>query len=129
MVAPVEQYAARLRLAMRQAGHDPSTSTGVSWLSNAIGVTYQAAKKAIDGETKALTAENNVRAARSLCCDSEWLATGEGSMHLLHRLVSAQLLDALAAASPGLRRQAENAARSVLDLDPLPRAMSIPPNA
>lgn len=45
-----------------------------------LGVSYQAMKKVQDGKTKALTAENNARAARFLGVSGYWLATGEGEM-------------------------------------------------
>lgn len=47
-------------------------------LANAIGISVQSVGQAINGQTKALSAENNARAARFLRVDSFWLATGEG---------------------------------------------------
>jgi len=47
-------------------------------LQKHLGVTYQAMKALEDGKTKALSVENNARAARFLDVDAFWLATGEG---------------------------------------------------
>lgn len=47
-------------------------------LADAIGVSVQAIGQAISGRTKAMTAENTAKAARFLCVDWYWLATGEG---------------------------------------------------
>ena len=121
MSVPLTSYASRLQQAMRDAGRDPDDTNSIGWLAEQLRVSYQAAKKAVDGATKALTAENNVRAARALGVNSEWLATGEGSRAAVGLPISAELLRALLAAPAGLRRQAENAARNVLDMDPLPR--------
>jgi hypothetical protein len=121
MVEPATPYAARLQDAMRGAGRNPDDTASVGWLAERLDVSYQAAKKALSGDTKALTAENNVKAARALGVNSEWLATGEGSREGGAPQFSGDLLRALQAAPPNVRRQAENAARNVLDLDPLPR--------
>lgn len=43
-----------------------------------LDVTYQALKSLSDGKSKALSVENNARAARYLDVDAFWLATGEG---------------------------------------------------
>jgi hypothetical protein len=121
MVDPATPYAARLQEAMRAAGRDPADTASVGWLAERLGVSYQAARKALSGDTKALTAENNVKAARVLGVSSEWLATGDGPRSGAGSPFSADLLRAIEAAPPSVRRQAENAARNVLDLDPLPR--------
>ncbi len=121
MVDPATPYAARLQEAMRAAGRDPADTSSVGWLAEQLGVSYQASKKALSGDTKALTAENNVKAAHALGVSSEWLATGEGPRNGDEHLLSRDLLRALQAAPASKRRQAENAARNVLDLDPLPR--------
>lgn len=65
---------------MRGAGLDPEADLRAAAhdLSKALGVSYQAAVKAIDGRTKMLAADNNVAAARHYGVDSEWLATGQG---------------------------------------------------
>jgi hypothetical protein len=68
-----DDYQGRIARAMAESG------LGVGALADGIGVTYQAIKKVVDGSTKMLAADNNVRAARLLGVNSEWLATGEGS--------------------------------------------------
>ena len=49
-------------------------------LSKALGISYVAVKKVLDGQTKAFTAENNSLAASFLGVSPDWLATGEGNM-------------------------------------------------
>lgn len=49
-------------------------------LSKALGISYVAVKKVLDGQTKAFTAENNSLAASFLGVSPDWLATGEGDM-------------------------------------------------
>jgi hypothetical protein len=68
-----DDYQGRFARAMAEAG------IGVASVAEGVGVTYQAIKKVVDGTTKMLAADNNVRAARLLGVNSEWLATGEGS--------------------------------------------------
>lgn len=63
----------RLKLAMDKAKTTPSQ------LSKAIGVSYQALAKALDGRSKSLNAINNFRAAEELHVNPHWLATGEGT--------------------------------------------------
>lgn len=121
MVDPATPYAARLQDAMRCAGRDPDDTVSVRWLADQLSVSYQAAKKAISGDTKALTADNNVKAARALGVNSEWLATGEGASASAASPFSADLMRAIQAAPPNVRRQAENAIRAMLDMDQLPR--------
>lgn len=67
-------YSERLALAMKQGVCSSSA------LASALGVSYQAIKKVLDGKSNALTAENNAKAARFLKVSSHWLATGEGQM-------------------------------------------------
>lgn len=57
-------YTDRLKYAMRLAGLDPARPEHVGLLASSIDATYQAAKKAIDGTTKKLAADNNVKASR-----------------------------------------------------------------
>lgn len=64
-------YNERLKLALKQSGYT------TQMLADALGISYQAAKKALDGKTKAFTAANNQRAANLLGVSAEWLATGE----------------------------------------------------
>lgn len=88
-VYPVKErpnYTDRLHEAMRHAGLDPALPGSVHALADALGFSYQAAKKAIDGLTKMLTADNNVTAAKFLGVDSEWLATGLGHLNGPKRL-------------------------------------------
>lgn len=49
-------------------------------LSRGIGLSVQAIGQVINGDTKALTAENNALAAEFLRVSSYWLATGKGEM-------------------------------------------------
>lgn len=69
-------YASRFNDAMRAAGkteHD---------VAEALGITYQAVKKILNGTSKMLRADNNVVAARLFGVSSEWLATGKGSRNI-----------------------------------------------
>lgn len=79
MVDPATPYASRLQQAMRKAGKNPDDTGSAGWFAREMGFSYQAAKKAISGETKQLKADNNSRAALLLNVDPDWLATGEGS--------------------------------------------------
>lgn len=67
-------YRMRLKKSLDACG------ASVSALADALGVSYQAAKKVMDGKSTAFTAANNTKAARFLGVDSDWLATGEGLM-------------------------------------------------
>ncbi|RQO57059.1 hypothetical protein DBV14_09625 [Variovorax sp. KBW07] len=69
-------YTTRLNEAMKHA------NVSVSALATALGVSYQAISKAVDGTTNSLSAYNNSKAADFLGVDSRWLATGEGAMEL-----------------------------------------------
>jgi SOS-response transcriptional repressor LexA len=64
-------YSERLKLALKQSGMT------TQMLADALGISYQATKKALDGKTKAFTAANNQKAANLLGVSAEWLATGE----------------------------------------------------
>ncbi len=66
-------YSERLKLALKQSGMT------VQMLADGLGISYQAAKKAVDGKTRAFTAQNNQRAAKLLGVSAEWLATGDGA--------------------------------------------------
>lgn len=110
-------YTERLNKAMRLHGLDPEKPDGVRALAVGLGFSYQAAKKAIDGGTKMLAADNNVVAARLLRVDSEWLATGGGEPRSTKVWpLSAELLDACRTASAEALRRAENAARGALGM-------------
>lgn len=50
----------------------------VTSLAKELGISYQAVKKVIRGDTSAFNAANNSRAAQTLNLKSHWLATGEG---------------------------------------------------
>lgn len=69
----MQEYHDRLNKSMQRA------SSNVHALAKALGISYQAVKKAMDGKSK-LTAENNSVAAEFLGVSSDWLATGRGSM-------------------------------------------------
>jgi transcriptional regulator with XRE-family HTH domain len=65
-------YKDRLQEAMKDAG------VSKQGLADALGVSYQAIKKVLDGLTHSLTAANNDAAALKLGVNSRWLATGKG---------------------------------------------------
>jgi len=75
-LATMVDYGTRLAEAMKHAQSSPTA------LSKALGVSYQAVKKVLDGKSLALNAENHMRAARFLGVNSYWLATGEESLSL-----------------------------------------------
>ena len=68
-------YSDRLELAMTEA------KKSISDLAAAMGISYQAVRKAVKGESNAFSAENNAKAARFLGVRPDWLATGEQPMH------------------------------------------------
>lgn len=68
------EYSSRLQAAM------DLRSVKRTQLSKALGISYVAVKKVLDGQTKAFTAENNSIAASFLGVSPDWLATGEGDM-------------------------------------------------
>lgn len=70
------EYGKRLATAFEMSGFRPREVRAL--LADAISATPQAISQVLKGETKALTAENNARAARFLKVDAYWLATGEG---------------------------------------------------
>jgi len=116
-LAPMDpgDYQSRLKWAMGRVSMD------VPALAKALGVSYQAVKKATEGGTKMLAADNHMRTAQLLRVDALWLATGEGTYRGQGPL-TAELQAALAKADPAAIRRAENAARAALDMDPLPRS-------
>ncbi|WP_227459281.1 helix-turn-helix domain-containing protein [Cupriavidus pauculus] len=65
-------FSERLEEALRIGGKDRQQ------LADALGITIQAVSQILLGKTKAMTAENCVRAARLTGVDSFWLATGSG---------------------------------------------------
>lgn len=66
-------YGARLAQAMAAA------QITAKALADRLGISYQAVRKAMDGRSKSLSAENNSRAAAVLGVSPDWLATGLGS--------------------------------------------------
>ena len=82
MVAAQETtYTERFVESIKKIGRKPESSKDVRWLAEQTGVSYQAMKKVIAGTTNMLAADNNVRAAKALRVNSEWLATGELGAH------------------------------------------------
>jgi len=67
-------YGERLEAAMRHAGISRTA------LANAMGISAQAVFGVIKGGTRAMTAENNFKAAETLGVSALWLATGKGQM-------------------------------------------------
>lgn len=65
-------FSERLEEALRIGGKDRQQ------LADALGISIQAVSQILLGKTKAMTAENCVRAARLTGVDSFWLATGSG---------------------------------------------------
>ena len=78
-IATMVDYSERLKLALKQSGYT------TQMLADALGISYQAAKKALDGKTKAFTASNNQKAANLLGVSAEWLATGESGQFVLDK--------------------------------------------
>lgn len=112
-------YTERLHAAMRLAGMDPLAPASITALAVALGVSYQAVKKLVDGTSKKMDVAHNVKASRFLRVDSEWMATGEGDPRGMRSWpLSEELLVACRAADPKSLRRAENAARAALDLQP-----------
>jgi phage repressor protein C with HTH and peptisase S24 domain len=73
-IATMVDYSERLKLALKQSG------LTIQMLADALGISYQATKKAVDGKTKAFTAANSLKAARVMGVSPDWLATGEGEV-------------------------------------------------
>jgi len=70
----VEDYGMRLNAAMQARG------VSAQQLATHLGVSYQAIRKVLKGQSTALTAFNNSRASRFLKVSGDWLATGDGLM-------------------------------------------------
>ena len=68
-------FADRLKAAMGETSRDA--------LAKALDISVQAIAQVLKGTTRALTAENTVKAARFLGVDAYWLATGKGSPELV----------------------------------------------
>jgi len=76
-------YKDRLSEAMRDAGVKTQA------LADALGVSYQACRKVLIGETNSFTAANNSRAAEFLGVSPSWLADGTGEKTVgQHRTLS-----------------------------------------
>jgi phage repressor protein C with HTH and peptisase S24 domain len=71
-MADPTDYASRLAWAMEQSG---VTKTA---LAAALGISYQAVKKVLDGKSASFTASNNASAAKMTDVNPSWLATGKG---------------------------------------------------
>lgn len=103
-----DTYTERFRTAVERAQAD------LGQLAEAVGLSYQAVKKVYDGHSKSFTAENNVKVARVLKVDSEWLATGVGQPEQLP--LSAQVVAALKALDPRSVGKLESELRIRFDL-------------
>jgi transcriptional regulator with XRE-family HTH domain len=73
MVAATE-YKDRFAEAMRASGKTDKDLMG------ALGISYQAVMKVLDGSTRQMSAFNNSRAAKVMQVSADWLATGDGEM-------------------------------------------------
>lgn len=71
------EYSDRLATAMKDAG------VKTQQLADALGLSYQAVKKVLDGKSSAFSAINNDNAARVLQVSPSWLATGQGPKRAL----------------------------------------------
>ncbi len=102
----MSHFSERLSEAFAQSGLTKSA------FAKALGVSYQAVAKALSGDTKALTASNNQKAASILGVSADWLATGKGPRQVhgnaLGQLLpeEAALLELLRALPPEVRQQA-----------------------
>lgn len=72
MISTMVEYRERLEAAMKAAGKSTAE------VAAALGVSYQAVRKLLNGSTHAFSAENNAAAARFLNVSSDWLSTGKG---------------------------------------------------
>lgn len=126
--ADVTDYQLRLAEAMRHDGRDPDSPAALAVLASQLDVSVQAVRKVFSGTSKALSAANNARVAKLLGVSPDWLALGEkeGGPMLGALPFSLDLVAQARKASPDDLRKAENAARNVLELDPLPRAAAGP---
>lgn len=70
----MDDYSQRLKHAM------DLRSVKATQLSDALRISYQAVKKAMDGKSTSLSAENNSKAAAFLKVNPDWLATGKGQI-------------------------------------------------
>lgn len=93
--------------------------TQVQLAARVEGLTQQNLQAMISRNSK--TSEHAVAIADALGLSIRWLLTGSGDKRGADWPLSHELLGALRAAGPDTVRRAENAARSVLDMDALPR--------
>ena len=68
------EHSERLRTAMENSGIKAAE------LARSLGISYQAVKKLCDGTSKSFSAENNMKAAKLLGINPDWLASGQGEM-------------------------------------------------
>ena len=107
-------YKDRFEQSMRACGMD---AQGVA---DALGISYQAVKKVLDGKTRMLKSDNNSACAKLFKVDPDWLATGLGEPRGGKVWpLSDDLLAALRAADVTVQRRADNAARAVVGLEPV----------
>ncbi|MFG6465100.1 hypothetical protein [Roseateles sp. BYS87W] len=71
----MESYADRLNQALAASGLTKSQFT------TAMGLSYQAIAKALEGKSKAFSASNHLKAASLLGVSATWLANGLGEKH------------------------------------------------
>ena len=72
MISTMVDYKKRLGMAIK------ASNLSLKVLAKEVGVSYQAVKKVVDGDSRAFNAENHARAAKALKVSSDWLALGEG---------------------------------------------------
>lgn len=70
------EFSERLKFAMSVASYD------ITKLAAELQISYQAVRKAVNGETKGFDAANNSKAAQLLGVSPDWLATGKGAQHV-----------------------------------------------
>lgn len=70
------EFKDRLAEAMRRAGVKTQP------LATALGISYQAVKKVLEGGSKSFSAINNNKAAKILGVSPDWLSSGEGDMQI-----------------------------------------------
>lgn len=123
-VAYMTTFAERLAAALeRRARSRADLAKVLRSTKGTLGVSAVAISDLLAGKSKSMTAENAARAAKFLEVDLYWFCTGEGVMdpNAPTWPLTTDLLQALARSDHARIRQAENAARNVLEMDPLPR--------
>jgi hypothetical protein len=89
-------------------------------IAKMAGVSAQAAKKLVDGDSKSMRSQHAYTFAKRLGISYIWLTVGVGAMREVDEPFSRELLLRAASVAAADRRRAENAARAVLDLPLLP---------